>query len=630
MHIVVPIKQVPESEELRYDPATRTLVREGVTSVINPYDKRSLTEAVRLRALYGGSITAVTMGPPQAREALVECLGRGVDRVVHISDPALAASDTLVTARTLAAALRRLDFDLLLFGLESTDSETGQVGPEVAEILGLPQVIGATAIELRDNGMLGVTRETDLGFEWVICPLPAVLAAAERLIKPVKTKPPLIEEGQRRISEDPSLIETLSISDLGLRPEEVGLSGSPTWVSELRPVEIDRERTLLSGDPVSLAKSLLLALRERGLDALPARERNSLPPLPTPTREPDPARAVWAVAERLRSPEGGEPGLRKVSLELAGEAARIASLVGGDAVGVLIGYGVEPLAEELARAGVDAVLLADAPELEPYNVETYAWALARAIEEHKPWAVLLPATSFGRDLAPRVAARLGLGLTADCLGLEVDGEGRLLQLKPAFGGQVVAPILSHTLPALVTVRPGMVGRYAPDASRRARVLPLEIRGRDLPRPRVRVERATAEGEGGLALDDARLVVCVGMGIGGPESLPEVDRLAQALGRWMGLSPGEVAIGGTRKVVDEGWLPGQQQIGITGRAVAPDLYLGLGVGGSFNHMVGILGSGTIVAANTNPEAPILQAVDLGVLCDWRSLAEALLGVLGGPD
>src|SRR5438477_5207580 len=108
MRIIVPIKQVPESEELRYDPSTRTLVREGVASVINPYDKRSLTEAMRLRFLYGGSVTVITMGPPQAQEALVECLGRGVDRAIHISDPALAGSDTLATARALASSMRRL------------------------------------------------------------------------------------------------------------------------------------------------------------------------------------------------------------------------------------------------------------------------------------------------------------------------------------------------------------------------------------------------------------------------------------------------------------------------------------------------------------------------------------------
>src|SRR4051794_17017126 len=121
MHIIVAIKKGPESEELRDDPATRTLFGGGGTSVINPLDKRSLTEAVRLRSLYGGTITAISMGPPQAQEALIECLGRGVDRALHICDPHLAGSDTLATARTLAAALRRLSFDLLLFGQEATD-----------------------------------------------------------------------------------------------------------------------------------------------------------------------------------------------------------------------------------------------------------------------------------------------------------------------------------------------------------------------------------------------------------------------------------------------------------------------------------------------------------------------------
>ena len=142
------------------------------------------------------------------------------------------------------------------------------------------------------------------------------------------------------------------------------------------------------------------------------------------------------AATMVRPPRRGPRALRHVSLELAGEAARLAGEVGGAASAVLLGYGVEPLAEPLAQAGAAEVLLADAPELGQYTTEAYAWVLARAIRERQPWAVLLPATSFGRDLAPRVAARLGLGLTADCLGLELGREGALLQLKPAFGGQL--------------------------------------------------------------------------------------------------------------------------------------------------------------------------------------------------
>lgn len=625
MHIIVPIKQVPETDEARYDPATRTLVREGITAVINPFDKRSLTEAIRLRSLYGGHITAITMGPPQARDALVECLGRGVDTAIHISDRALAGSDTLVTARTLAAALRRLQFDLLLPGKMTTDSETGQVGPELAELLDLPQVTGATAIEMEDESTLRVTRETDTGFEQIICPLPALLTAAERLIKPVKTKPHILEEGRRRITEDPSLIETLTIQDLGPPPEEVGLTGSPTWVSDLRPIEVKRERTMLSGhDPGSLAKSLLLALESRGFPMkdeaqtlIPASHR-----LPSIVRRP--LSAVWAVAEWIPPVDSRPPSLRPVSLELAGEAAQVASRIDGEGVAVLMGHKVGSLTQPLAQHGASTVLLADDPALEHYTAETYAWVLAQAIRQYQPWAVLLPATSFGRDLAPRVAARLGLGLTGDCLGLEVDDQGRLLQLKPAFGGQVVAPIISRTMPNMATLRPGMMQRYAPDPSRAANIVRLDLDG--LPAPRIRVVSITHEGEAGVALDDARLVVCVGMGIGGPEALGEVERLASALGTWLGLSANEIAIGGTRKVVDEGWLPRQQQIGITGRAVAPDLYVGLGVSGKFNHTVGILRAGTVVSVNTDPEAPIFDASDVGIFGDWRVLTEALLNLL----
>jgi electron transfer flavoprotein alpha subunit len=620
MHIIVPIKQVPEAEELRYDPATRTLAREGVATAINTFDKRALTEAIRLRSLHGGSITAITMGPPQARDALIECLGRGVDQAIHVSDRAFAGSDTLATSRTLAAAIRRLSFDLLLLGKWSTDAETGQVGPELAELLDLPHVTGATAITLMGEKLL-VTRETDYGFEEIECPLPALLTAAERLIKPTKTKPPVIEEGRRRLAADTTLIETLSAHDLGIPLEEAGLSGSPTWVADLRPVEVNRERMKLSGDTRSTAESLLLALRTRDLSSPARRVDNALPP-PQPPADPDPGRAIWAVAEWLPTGDNG-PELRRVSLELASEAARLASFTGGRAVCVLLGHGVEPLAGELAAYGASRVLLADSPALALYAAETYAWVLSRAIEKRKPWAVLLPATSFGRDLAPRVAARLGLGLTGDCTGLELDAEGHLLQIKPAFGGQVVAPILSRTLPQMATIRPGMLETYAPDPLRKPEIERLDVDG--LPESRARVTKVTHEGEAGLALDNARLVVCVGTGIGGPESLPEVYEFAGALGRWMGLSPAEVAVGGSRKVVDEGWLPRHQQIGITGRAVAPDLYVGLGISGTFNHTVGILRSGTIVSVNTDPDAPIFASSDIGIVDDWRQFANMVISV-----
>jgi electron transfer flavoprotein alpha subunit len=622
MKIIVPIKQVPETDEQRYDPATRTLAREGVTSVINAYDKRALTEAIRLRAVYGGSVTAITMGPAQAREALVECLGRGVDKAIHVTDRAFAGSDTLATARTLAAALRRFSFDLLLLGKFSTDSETGQVGPELAELLDLPQVTGVTAIEMGEGGTLRLERETDTGLEVVECALPALLTAAERLIKPVKSKPELIEEGRRRVEEEPDLIEIWGAYELGIATEESGLTGSPTWVAELRGVEIERERRILLGGVDDAVGVMLAELEARGLRGGKRAGRSREGRLPEQVEKPRSDRSVWAVAEFVPEREG-EKSLRRISLELAGEAARLAAEVGGEAAGVVMGSRVGAAhLEEMGRHGTRKVLVADDEKLIVGGPEGYAWVLARAIEEYMPWAVLMPATAFGRDIAPRVAARLGLGLTGDCIGFEVDGEGRLLQLKPAFGGQVIAPIISRTVPVMSTVRPGVLPVLVGTEKGRPEVQVIRLSTEGLPEQRSRLIEVRQEGEAGLSLDAARLVVCGGRGIGGPEALPEVYEFAARLGKWMGLDGREVAVAGTRKVVDEGWLPWHQQVGLTGRSVSPDLYVGLGVQGNFNHTSGILGSGVIVGVNHNADAAIFEACDLGVVADWREFVESV--------
>jgi len=182
MRIVVCVKYVPVLSALRFDAATRRLVREGVPGEASSFDVRALGAATALRAAHGGEVVALTMGPPPAREALVHCLALGADRAVHLLDPLLAGSDTLATARALAAAIRREAPDLVLLGRASVDAETGQVGPEVAELLDLPQVTAARRLDV-DPGTRRFTaeRETDDGFETLEGPLPAVVTAAEDL-----------------------------------------------------------------------------------------------------------------------------------------------------------------------------------------------------------------------------------------------------------------------------------------------------------------------------------------------------------------------------------------------------------------------------------------------------------------
>jgi electron transfer flavoprotein alpha subunit len=599
MRLVVCVKYVPVLSQLRFDPATRRLVREGVRGEASSFDVRALLGALRLRAAHGGEVVVATMGPPSAREALTYCLALGADRGVHLCDAALAGSDTLATARALAAVLRRERPDLVLLGRASVDAETGQVGPEVAELLDLPQ---ATAVRRLSLDLTARTfdaeRETDEGVEHVQGPLPALITAAEDLHEerfPTKAE---------RLAAAEKPIETIALADAGLSAGDVGGDGSPTWVANIEEVPSTRRGELLDGaDAAALAGALRTRLVELG--ALAARADDRLP-LPSPANGDGPP--IWVVAEM------GPSGPRAITRELLAKAAQLAGPLASRVEAIVIGQG-EAHAGALAAAGADRVLVADAAGLDPYTTEAHANVLADAIRRRAPRLVLLGSTVRGRDLAPRVAARLGLGLTGDAIDLDVDAERRVRQLKPAFGGTIVAPILSRTRPEMATVRPGVLPAARPDPGRTAVVERLAA-AEATSRVQV-VDRHPVGGEAGEALQTATLVLGVGKGIGGPTALPAIEQLAARLG---------AAIAATREVTDAGWLPRQHQVGLTGRAIAPRLYVALAVSGAMEHLVGLRRAGTIVAINKSPKAPILRAADLGIVADVNDMLPHLEAAL----
>src|SRR5437867_4232521 len=221
---------------------TRRLVREGVPGEPSSFDVRALGAALALRRTHGGEVVALTMGPPAARDGLVHCLALGADRAIHLLDPLLAGSDTLATARALSAALRREEPDVVLLGRASVDAETGQVGPEVAELLGWPQVTAARRLSVDPTTRrFTAEREADDGFETLAGPLPAVVTAAEDLAEerfPTKTE---------RQAAATKPIATPGVADLGLAPGAVGLAGSPTEVATIEHVEVARRGEVLAG-----------------------------------------------------------------------------------------------------------------------------------------------------------------------------------------------------------------------------------------------------------------------------------------------------------------------------------------------------------------------------------------------
>ncbi len=605
MKIAVCVKQVPVVSMMRFDDETRRLVREGVPVEINYFDVLAMSLAAGLKAALRAEVVVFTMGPPQARDALVQCMAMGADRAVHLVDRPFAGSDTLATARALSLALSREQPDLIVCGLNSVDAETGQVGPEIAELLDLPQITAVTRLEV-SSSQTSITAErlTDAGRDLVRCALPALITVAEGAAHEVYPSREVLQAAQGRS------VETLTAADLSCDSSLFGAAGSPTRVSDIRAVASVREAVLVRDAPVEEAvERLLVYLDERRVfDERDGRGAAAAPRGPRLT--PSNPEAVWVLAE----PMGG--ALRTVTFELLGAARVLARRTGAGAEALLLGHEVGAHAAVLTAYGADRVHLADDPRLVAYDTELYAELLRRLIEEHRPDALLVPSTTMGRDLAARVAARMGLGLTGDCIGLETDDRGRLVQLKPAFGGNIVAPILSSTKPQMATVRPGVLASVAPDWSVEADVRIVAVG--ELPEPRVRIlESVTDASTGDVEIEHARAVVGVGKGIGGPQNLPIVQELASVL---------DAPIGATRDVADLGWLPRQRQIGLSGKSIAPVLYVAVGLRGPFNHTVGIQKAGTVVAINNSARAPIFKSADFGIVGDYAEVLPVLTSAL----
>lgn len=225
MEIVVCVKQVPEVSEVKIDPNTHTLIREGVPNILNPFDEFAIEEAVRIKEKFGSTVTVITMGPPQAEEVLKTCLAMGADRGYLLTDIALAGSDTWATSIALATLIKELKYELIICGQETTDSSTAHVGPELAEKLGIPQVTFVSKIELSEKGGSAIfTRETDTGYQILEGKLPILVTVVKGINVPREPNPKLAA-GKK--------IEKISIADLDINEDLVGADGSPTRVVEI-------------------------------------------------------------------------------------------------------------------------------------------------------------------------------------------------------------------------------------------------------------------------------------------------------------------------------------------------------------------------------------------------------------
>jgi electron transfer flavoprotein alpha subunit len=592
VRIAVLVKQVPRAETLELSASGR-LKRDGVELEMNAYCRRAVSKGVEIAAETGGSCTVFTLGPPSAEDCLREAIAWGADEGVLVTDPAFAGSDTLATARAIAAAIRSEGpFDLVMVGRNSIDADTGQVPPELAELLDLPFAAGVKKLQITDGGLVARC-ELDDGWRDIRVALPALVSVAERLCEPAKVEP----EGRAAVSAE--RIRRLTQADLG--PGPFGEAGSPTSVGRVRVMEVERRRVRLSGPVDEQVAAAVTLLAQWG-----AIEGSGLEPAGTAEPGADPVRSSGTGRASGSGPVVtvvAEPGRKRLVRELLGEAAQLAGATGGS---VTCFCGSDWAPGELDTWGADRVVSVGAR-----SEEDVAGALASWCGSETPWAVLVPGTLWGREVAGRCASRIGAGLTGDAVGFGVE-DGRLVSWKPAFGGRLVAAITTSSPVQMATVRPGVLELRSPRAASGS--LPVE----DLPVVNSGRVEVVAEGRDDdvETLLSARVVVGVGSGVP-PEEYDALQPLLKILGAELGAS---------RKVTDKGWLPRSRQVGITGHSIAPALYVALGVQGKFNHVIGTRSAGTVLAINLDEKAPIFDWADVGIVADWRDAVPALVAAL----
>lgn len=318
---------------------------------------------------------------------------------------------------------------------------------------------------------------------------------------------------------------------------------------------------------------------------------------------------IWVFAEQ----RGGT--VQEVAFELLTQGRKLALDRGCSLGAVLLGHQVTPLAQELIAAGADKVYIVDQPQLADYDADAYTDALAELIRRHKPEIVLAGATAIGRSFFAKVAVRSKTGLTADCTALEIDPESKLLwQTRPAFGGNIMATIMcpDHR-PQMATVRPKVFRKTPPDTSRKGEILE-EVLNQITARTKLLKTQHAADG---LDISAAEIIVSGGRGLGKAENFSLVRELADLLGG---------VVGSSRACVDAGWIGASHQVGQTGKTVCPKLYLALGISGAIQHTAGMANSDCIIAVNKDPDAPIFQVADLGIVGDLQIIVPQLIAAL----
>lgn len=637
--IIVLVKYVADVNNIpqnAWDTERGTLKRNMLKMVSNPLDDKALNLAVSLKKKLGARITAISMGPPPAEEICRRCIAYGADNAILLTDRNFSGADTIATANTIAAAIKKLISEetiknpLILAGMQSPDGDTAQVPIQIANMLNYPIAPYVRGWRINDKGIVFESLKT-IGYQELLVEKVPVLATVTGFISPL----PFYTSIEKMLDASNAKIRVLSANDLDINEQETGLTGSWTRVTKIFfPQKRNKDNDIINFNEDNQLESRLYSI-VLGIDNYLSSK--------TPSRHQENQRDGYSSAEPHYDGdcavicERNEKGFTEGTLELLGQTYRLSKILGEKSVAIVPAQKISKTDKNtLSKAGAEKIITLN---LDPKNEsipEYHANAVAETIREFSPQIVLVPASLKGRVLAPLAAAQLKAGLTADCTGLDIRDlkikdqffSKILHQIRPALGGNIMATIVSlrgkeNGSPQMASVRQGVFTKISLD--NRAETItysPTKFCCSE----NLKIIKTTK----GIKTDDnakiekSDVIISVGMGIGTKENISlYATKLSEAIRKKWNTT---VSIACTRAVMEKGIMPYSHQVGQTGKIVKPKIYIALGISGAIQHRVGMENSGIIIAVNSDPSAPIFSFSDYGICADISEAIPAILKLL----
>ena len=615
MNIVVCIKQVPDTEQVRIDAETGTLIRSGVDSIINPYDLHAIEESVRIKESIGGKVIVITMGPPQAESALRESIARGADEAFLLTDKKFSGADTWATSLTLARCIKWLvqnvlknKIDLVICGKQAIDGDTAQVGPGIAELMGVPHTTCVCRIRKINHKYLLAESQTDSGHVILKMGMPCLITVVKSINVPRLTN---LSVWAKAIN---TKIHYIDHHELQLAVADIGLKGSPTRVKKIKAIAFRKKTVFFNDELPALGKKLLSVISDK--------KGENTKPFKKPVMEKiidyeykNENNNVIVIGQI----ENGS--ILPVSFELVFAAHKLAQAKKTGIGMVLIGKGMQKTLEKTLFPPVQFLYIYEQNSHIPFNAEINTKILKDFIVEYKPEIVLGGATVWGRSILPRLAVSLQTGITADCTSLEIDPhDGSLLQTRPAFGGNIMATIIcKDKRPQMATVRPNV---FPCDECNvpisRIKTVNLKTKIKKsvwihyLKRTKMIKKTKIRKMSGNLLA--ANIIIAGGKGVGNRDGFALLEQLAHLL---------NASVAASRSAVDAGWVSYDRQVGQTGKTVQPVIYIACGISGAVQHLIGMQSSDIIIAINNDADAPIFKVADFAVINDWKQVVKSML-------